>query len=216
MGRSRDFRGPRKRGFDDEMFSPPEMRPSRPPARPFGGGFSDAPQPQGPVIEATVKWFNAEKGFGFVELADGSGDAFLHVAVLQASGHDAVAPGAKLKVQTGRGAKGAQVTKVHEVDSSAATAPAPRGGGMSGGARPSHRSAPDLSTAVDLSGTVKWFNGEKGFGFVACEDGGKDVFVHISVLSAAGLSNLAEGQRVEMRVVTTQKGREAVSIAPGE
>ena len=63
-------------------------------------------------------------------------------------------------------------------------------------------------------GTVKWFNSEKGFGFVVTEDGGKDVFVHISVLEKAGLRSLAEGQRIAMRVVQTPKGREAVSVTP--
>ena len=46
------------------------------------------------------------------------------------------------------------------------------------------------------TGTVKWFNGQKGFGFIQPEDGGTDVFVHISAVERAGLSNLAEGQRV--------------------
>ncbi|MFM9848879.1 MAG: cold-shock protein [Hyphomicrobiaceae bacterium] len=49
-----------------------------------------------------VKWFNPEKGFGFVELADGSGDVFLHVAVLQAAGHDTVEPNAKLSLKSGQ------------------------------------------------------------------------------------------------------------------
>jgi len=61
-------------------------------------------------------------------------------------------------------------------------------------------------------GTVKWFNGEKGFGFVAGEDGGRDVFIHISVLTRANLAGLNEGQRVSMRVVETPKGREAISL----
>ncbi len=64
-----------------------------------------------------------------------------------------------------------------------------------------------------IEATVKWFNGEKGFGFVTVPDGGKDVFLHISVLERAQLTHLAEGQRVSMRVVDTPKGREAISIA---
>lgn len=71
----------------------------------------------------------------------------------------------------------------------------------------------DPSTAVELSGNVKWFDETKGFGFVAVTDGGKDVFVHISTLGPAGVSRLAEGQAVTMRVVETPKGREAISIA---
>ncbi|MEJ0070435.1 MAG: cold shock domain-containing protein [Pseudomonadota bacterium] len=63
-----------------------------------------------------------------------------------------------------------------------------------------------------MIGTVKWFNPDKGFGFVAVGDGGKDVFVHVSVLARAQLAHLAEGQRVSMRVADTPKGREALSL----
>ena len=66
-----------------------------------------------------------------------------------------------------------------------------------------------------MVGTVKWFNADKGFGFVACDDGGKDVFLHVSVLQRSGVTQLAEGQRVSMGVVDTPKGREAVSISVG-
>jgi CspA family cold shock protein len=64
-----------------------------------------------------------------------------------------------------------------------------------------------------MVGTVKWFNADKGFGFVACDDGGKDVFLHVSVLQKSRVAQLAEGQRVAMGVVDTPKGREAVSIS---
>jgi CspA family cold shock protein len=66
---------------------------------------------------------------------------------------------------------------------------------------------------VSVTGRVKWFDDAKGFGFVASEDGGKDVFVHISILGPAGISHLAEGQQVNMRVVDTPKGREAISLS---
>ena len=63
------------------------------------------------------------------------------------------------------------------------------------------------------TGTVKWFNTDKGFGFIAPEGGGKDVFIHISVLGRSGIAGLAEGQQVSMRIVETPKGREAISIS---
>ncbi len=165
---------------------------------------------EGPEVDAVVKWFNGQKGFGFVELGDGSGDAFLHVAVLQQSGRQSVLPGSKMRVVTAQGPKGRQVARVVSVDESTATE-APRrppreAGGFGRGAR-------DLSSAVEMTGTVKWFNTDKGFGFIAPEGGGKDVFIHISVLGRSGIAGLAEGQQVSMRVVETPKGREAVSIS---
>lgn len=57
-------------------------------------------------------------------------------------------------------------------------------------------------------GTVKWFNGEKGYGFIEPSDGGKDVFVHISAVEKAGLKTLNEGQKVSYEI-TENRGKEA-------
>jgi cold shock protein len=212
MGRGRDFRGPRRRGFSDDDFPVADV-PDFGSRRPYGSFSPGPPAAEGPEVDAIVKWFNGQKGFGFVELADGTGDAFLHVAVLQAAGRQTVPPGAKMRVATAQGPKGRQVARVIDVDESTATEPPrrPRGeGGFGRGARDSVR---DQANAVEMTGTVKWFNTDKGFGFIAPESGGKDVFIHISVLGRSGMSGLAEGQQVSMRVVDTPKGREAISIA---
>ena len=58
-----------------------------------------------------------------------------------------------------------------------------------------------------VDGTVKWFNATKGFGFIEPEDGGKDVFVHISAVERAGMSTLREGQKVDFEVVAGQNGK---------
>lgn len=219
MSKGKDFRAPRKRGFDDDGPMPYEPKARTP--RAFGGvpdgGYGGAPMgapssaaPAGPPTDAVVKWFKADKGYGFVELANGQGDAFLHANALHASGHDSVPAGAKLKVIVGAGAKGAQVTRVLEVDTAGVVERPQRSFGDA--PRP-RRVAPDPSTAIPLGGTVKWFDDTKGFGFVASDDGGKDVFVHISILGPSGISRLTEGQHVNMRVVDTPKGREAISIS---
>lgn len=209
MRKGKGFREPRRRGFDDDEPFSRDMSRSIRPARSFGEAPRDAVPVDAPTVDATVKWFNPEKGFGFAELADGSGDAFIHVAAVQAAGLDTIQPGAKLKVHVGQGAKGPQITRLLEVDDSGVQQAPPRRSAHTGGSR---RNA-DLSSAVEMVGTVKWFNSEKGFGFVACDDGGKDVFLHISVLERSGIGNLPEGQRVSMGVVDTPKGREAVTIA---
>ncbi|MBL4693178.1 MAG: cold-shock protein [Magnetovibrio sp.] len=60
-----------------------------------------------------------------------------------------------------------------------------------------------------VNGTVKWFNGTKGYGFIEPEDGGKDAFVHISALERAGISGLNDGQKVSYELVAGRDGKEA-------
>jgi cold shock protein len=64
------------------------------------------------------------------------------------------------------------------------------------------------------TGTVKWFNDSKGFGFITPEDGSKDCFVHHSAIQASGFRTLAEGSRVEFDMVEGQKGPAAENVVP--
>jgi cold shock protein len=64
-----------------------------------------------------------------------------------------------------------------------------------------------------VSGTVKWFNDEKGFGFIE-QEGGKDVFVHYSAINGSGRKSLTEGQKVTMEVTNGQKGPQAENVIP--
>jgi cold shock protein len=202
--RDRNFRQPRRREFDDDGYDP-HLRDFGPPARFTQPRFE---APSGPPVRAVVKWFKPERGFGFVELADGSGDAFLHASVLERNGVVAVQPGETLEVRISPGQKGPQVTEVLSVDSSTATPPQARRSPFPGGAgRPPYEGA-----AVEETGTVKWFNAQKGFGFIVREGGGKDAFVHASVLERSGIQTLNEGQRVLIDIAEGRKGPEAVRV----
>ena len=64
------------------------------------------------------------------------------------------------------------------------------------------------------TGTVKWFNDGKGFGFITPDDGGEDLFAHFSALNMNGFKTLKEGQRVSFEVVTGGKGKQAANIQP--
>lgn len=165
-------------------------------------GFSPAPG-EGEQVEAVVKWFNLSKGFGFVALLNGMPDAFMHMSVLARAGlqPDQVQEGTKLLVEAGQGAKGPQVLQILQVLGMAEVPPGPG----------SNRPAP-TGPVETLTGTVKWFKNDKGFGFVTPDDGGRDVFVHKSAVTRIGMSTLEPGQRLNMTVQTASKGREAVTI----
>jgi len=211
MGRGKDFRD-RRRGYSDE---PPEPPPSfgRPPPRSFDRPAREAsrPVPTGPERQAKVKWFNGEKGFGFVELTDGSGEAFLHISVVEGAGHAALESGTTLTVRVGQGAKGPQITEITAVDTSTAE---PSRGPRPGGRPPPRERSFDRPTgpAEEVDGQVKWYDPKKGFGFVAV-DGSKDVFIHRSVLAREGINDLPEGQRIRMKVVPGAKGLEAIGLS---
>jgi len=165
-----------------------------------GPSFEEA-APSGPVVEAKVKWFNASKGFGFVTMADGSPDAFLPMAILRRAGYDDVREGASITCEVGAGVKGPLVTTVLNIDFSTAVEPG-FGGADRRGTRP----------ATTLEGAVKWFEPEKGYGFISPDGGGKDVFIHITALRRSGIEALDPGQRVRAEVVDGRKGLEADTI----
>ncbi len=166
-------------------------------------GFFREDTPPGHRAEAKVKWFNASKGFGFVTLADGSQDAFLPMAVLRRAGYEDVREGASITCEISAGAKGPLVTNILNVDNSTAVAPQGGAGGMD------RRGTPPSTT---VEGAVKWFEAEKGYGFISPDGGGKDVFIHITALRRSGVNALGPGQRVRVEVVDGRKGLEADRI----
>jgi cold shock protein len=156
---------------------------------------SDNPEITHRQITATVKWFNSTKGFGFVQPSDGSGDAFLHISVIERAGHTSLPEGATIICDLSAGQKGSQVAEVHSVESMP-EAPPPGAAGDS----------------AELEGTVKFYNAEKGFGFIVPDNGGKDVFISARVLERTGLQTLGPDQRVRVMARDGQKGPTADSI----
>jgi CspA family cold shock protein len=149
---------------------------------------------EGIQIDAVVVWFDAARGFGFVAPVDGSPKAFLHISVLNRAGLHDIAEGTGIVCRVVPSGRGPQVSDLVEVRGVA------------------QREHPPARPEAEVSGTVKWFKADKGFGFVVAEDGGKDVFIHKSVLRRCNVTLLIPGQRVLMHVQETEKGREATWV----
>jgi CspA family cold shock protein len=153
-------------------------------------------------LQGRVKWFNAVKGYGFLALDGDNSDAFLHVTTLRQSGLEDLKPGATVACAGVRGPKGWQVMKVLNVDSSTAVAAPPRPPPIPDG----------VAMGEYIAALVKWYNNERGYGFVMREAADGDVFIHAAVLRRHGMESLAPGQKVMVRIAEGQKGLQVIEI----
>ncbi len=210
----------------------------------FGGGAPRSQMPAQVVGEGkgVVKFFNAAKGFGFVVRDDGEEDVFVHISAVEQAGLEGLADGQPLGFTlVERGGKISATDLVIEGDPLPVEARppreprenrgeggfdrAPRGGGdrggfgggdrggdrggFGGGGRPQRQ-----LTGERTSGTVKFFNGTKGFGFISRDDGEADAFVHISAIQRAGMTDLQEGDRLDFDIEVDGRGKfAAVNLA---
>ncbi|MET0238800.1 MAG: cold-shock protein [Sphingobium sp.] len=176
----------------------------------FGGGGGRGGMPAQVVGEGsgTVKFFNGQKGFGFIVRDDGGEDVFVHISAVEQAGLTGLAEGQTLKFTlVDRGGKvSASDLKIEgEVLPVSDRGAAPAGGPGAGGERGPQRQL----TGERASGTVKFFNAMKGFGFIQRDDGQPDAFVHISAVERAGMTSLNEGDRLDFELEVDRRGKYA-------
>jgi CspA family cold shock protein len=174
-----------------------------------------------------VKWFNPTKGYGFITL-DNGGDAFCHASALQAAGHAEIPQGATIVCDLADSQRGLQVVAVHSVDLSTAEAVPSRGprrdfgGGRFGGGRfGGDRFGGDRDfgggggyrdhapSGPMVEGKVKFFNDQKGFGFVMPDNGSGDIYLHASALRRSGVQAVEPDQRIRY---STRQGNKGVEV----
>ena len=188
-----------------------------------GGGAGGGMPPQ--VVgegKGVVKFFNPQKGFGFVVRDDGGEDVFVHISAVEQAGLTDLADGQPLEFTlVDRGGR-ISATNLRidgepmEVVRTGAPA-APREGGF-GSAPGGDRGGPQRQlTGEKASGTVKFFNAMKGFGFISRDDGQPDAFVHISAVERAGMPTINEGDRLEFEIEVDRRGKyAAVNLSPAQ
>ena len=153
-------------------------------------------------VSGRVMWFNSVKGYGFLTPDGGQGDVFLHHSVLRAAGHEEIKEGATLECDAVNGPKGLQAVGIISVDNSTAEA--------------IHLDDDDYQLVEPegdfLEATTKWFNVEKGYGFVTSGEDAPDIFIHIKALRRLGVDQLLPGQNLRIRVGTGPKGPQVADV----
>jgi CspA family cold shock protein len=174
----------------------------------FRGGGAGGGMPPQVVGEAkgVVKFFNGQKGFGFIVRDDGGDDVFVHISAVEQAGLTGLAEGQPLEFTlVDRGGRVSATDLKIEGD------PLP----VEDRGPPRDRGPQRELTGEKASGTVKFFNATKGFGFITRDDGQPDAFVHISAVERAGMISLNEGDRVEFELEVDRRGKTAaVNLVP--
>jgi CspA family cold shock protein len=158
-----------------------------------GGGGGMPPQVVGEG-KGTVKFFNPQKGFGFVVRDDGGEDVFVHISAVEQAGLTDLADGQPL-----------EFTLVDRGGRISATNLRIDGEPMA--VERAERAPQRQLTGEKATGTVKFFNSMKGFGFIQRDDGQPDAFVHISAVERAGIPTLNEGDRLEFEIEVDRRGK---------
>lgn len=153
-----------------------------------------------------VKFFNAQKGFGFIQREDGGEDVFVHISAVERAGLSNLAEGQGLEFTlVDRGGKVSASDL--KVDGELIEVAEGHGGGDRGERAPRGEAPRRELTGERATGTVKFFNSMKGFGFITRDDGQPDAFVHISAVERAGMNGLNQGDRLEFDLEVDRRGK---------
>lgn len=165
--------------------------------------ISDACVPN--VVHGQVKWFDPNKGFGFVVAEEGGADILLHANVLRNFGQSSVADGSSIEITVQATDRGRQAVSVLSIT--------PPAGSEINELEEIVEGLVDLESIGDMEpARVKWFDKAKGFGFANAFGSSADIFVHVEVLRRSGLADLQPGEAISIRAADGKRGKMAVSV----
>ena len=167
--------------------------------------LTDTQSSSGVVVRGQVKWYDAVKGYGFVVPDDGGPDIMVHASCVRAFGKMSLAEGAGVLLLASHGQRGLNAQELLEVDEAEATEP---GVGFSENARPTEYlgAGADVEVGPLVPARVKWFDKQKGFGFVNIFGRTEDVFVHMETVRRCGFQDLASGEGMAVRTFRGPRG----------
>lgn len=157
---------------------------------------------EGAVVAGHVKWYDAVKGYGFVVPEDGGSDVMVHASCVRAFGRVALCEGSHVRLVATASARGLQAQKLVEVNE-------PEGSlvpGFAEDARPTEFLGPDVQAGPLQPARVKWFDKQKGFGFVNVFGKNEDVFVHMETVRRCGFQDLSSGEGMAVRTFRGPRG----------
>ncbi|GGK61120.1 cold-shock protein [Ornithinimicrobium pekingense] len=141
------------------------------------------------MTEGTVRWFDADRGFGFIAVGEGAEDLYVHASeIVSDDAMKLLREGQVVEFEIGEGDRGPQARRVRVLADLAA------------------------DTTLGLLGTVSWYEPAKGYGFITPDGGGPEIFMHSSAIVGGGV--VVEGQRVAFLVVDGEKGPQADHLLP--
>ena len=160
-------------------------------------------------IHGQIKWFDPAKGFGFVVSDEGGPDILLHANVLRNFGQGSVADGSRIIIAVQRTDRGLQAVEIVSIEP-------PEDDGSPALGDMQEVTPEEIAATPIHPARVKWFDKGKGFGFANVFGDDRDVFLHIEVLRRSGLSDLATGEAVGMRMMSGARGMMAIEITTWE
>lgn len=155
------------------------------------------------VISGHVKWYDAVKGYGFVVPDNGGSDVMVHASCVRAFGKIALTEGAEVRLVAAQGPRGLQAQELVEVEE---PAPAADVSGFAEDSRPTEFLGQQVDLGPVQPARVKWFDKQKGFGFVNIFGHPEDVFVHMETVRRCGFQDLSSGEGMAVRTFRGPRG----------
>lgn len=160
----------------------------------------------GETVKGAVKWYDPVKGYGFVVPDEGGADIMVHASCVRAFGKATLIEGSRVELEPAEGARGLHAHRLVHVEEPEIGPERAPPNGFGHGPRPTEYLGPNIEASPLVPARVKWFDKQKGFGFVNVFGKREDVFVHMETVRRCGFQDLASGEGMACRTFRGPRG----------